>query len=155
MNTKLSILFRLSMYEAVALDKVACWLLYEIQANCFVLQSLGHPVLKPAEWSQINIAICPPTHTSNQPTQTHSTGDLLPYVALKVALQWPLWWSMKENLYSSGYWQFFHDISQTKLHSVPCNKSNYFTYMKSIFMSLSPRWGEFLWLHTSLFGFLC
>lgn len=48
------------MYEAVALDKVACWLLYEIQANCFVVQSLGLAALRQAEWSQINIALCPP-----------------------------------------------------------------------------------------------
>lgn len=131
MHTKPSILFRLSMYEVVALDKVACWLLYEIQANCFVVQSLGHPVLKQAEWSQINIAICHPQRTH---THAHTAQRVpLPCVALKVALQWPLWWSMKENLYSGGYWQYFHDISHTKLHSVPCNKSNYFTYMKKGF----------------------
>lgn len=78
----------------------------------------------------------PPPPQTNQHTHT-AQRDLLPCVALKVALQWPLWWSMKENLYSGGYWQYFHDISHTKLHSVPCNKSNYFTHIKSIFTEVS------------------
>lgn len=148
MRTKPSILFRLSMYEVVALDKVACWLLYEIQANCFVVQSLGHRVLRGAEWSQINVAIChrcspTPPHT---PTHTHTKRPLptctqhketLSLVALKVALQWPLCWSMKGNLYSGGYWQYFHDISHSKLHSVPCNKSHYFTRASKGFHTVS------------------
>lgn len=132
------------MYEVVALDEVACWLLYEIQANCFVVRSLGHRVLRGAEWSQINVAIChrrsptpPHAHAHTHTNMRTAQRDPQPCVALKVALQWPLCWSMKGNLYSGGYWQYFHDISHSKLHSVPCNKSHYFTCASKGFHTVS------------------
>lgn len=44
---------------------------------------------------------------------------------------------MKENLYSGGYWQYFHDISHIKLHPVPCAKYDYVTYIKIIIFTVT------------------